>query len=52
MSNQAVNEKYLTPRTRKIITKRDLVKILYTDFQAEINKIVDLSYIFPYNFKT
>ena len=47
MSNQAVynNEKYLTPR--KIVTKRDLIKMLYTQFQAEINKIVDLSYIFP-----
>ena len=47
MSNQAVynNEKYLTPR--KIVTKRDLIKMLYTQFQAEINQIVDLSYIFP-----
>ena len=49
MSNQAVynNDKYLTPRTRKIITKRDLIRMLYSQFQAEINQIVDLSYIFP-----
>ena len=47
MSNQAVynNEKYLTPR--KIVTKRDLIRMLYTQFQAEINKIVNLSHIFP-----
>ena len=47
MSNQAVynSEKYLTPR--KIVTKRDLIRMLYTQFQAEINKIVDLSNIFP-----
>ena len=47
MSNQAIyiNDKYLTPR--KIITKRDLIRMLYIEFQTEINKIVDLSYIFP-----
>ena len=47
MSNQAVynSEKYLTPR--KIVTKRDLIRMLYTQFQAEINNIFDLSHIFP-----
>lgn len=47
MSNQAVynNDKYLTPR--KVVTKRDLLTKLYIEFQAEINQIVDLSYIFP-----
>ena len=48
MSNQAVysDNKYLTPK-RKIVTKRDLLTMLYIEFQAEINQIVDLSYIFP-----
>jgi len=39
------NDKNFT--LRKPITKRDLLTMLYKEFLIELNKIQDLSYIFP-----